>query len=363
VETLHHALRLKRRWLARATLGLVLGGACAPAVQNRQQASSDGDIEPGQNAITFRNPELAERYKKAKADPKNFEVVFAYVKPVTDSCMASLADKPCEGCGEGAVRYRHRSELAPNLWPIIEDALSMLETLGAASGLTAEQSDRLVATKGRLLWLAGRSNEELTLLENYALSHPTAAPVIRRRLDLLREADDYGSMESQCARSRAKMGKAPVAVRIDILTACVALHPENTQGRSDLLDYAKYLPNLTDAEDDLYRTYLVQRCVEKVGTDETRCAESCACEKKDSGKQPDAKCKRTCSSCRSETAQKQGLCKKLGEAPPAPAPTAARVSRRKGAPAAAPKSAPAKSATKGRQKAPASDAGLQKAEL
>jgi hypothetical protein len=341
----------------------LLGSACAPAVQNRQPASSDSDIEPGQNKITFRNPELAERYKKAKADPKNFEVVFAYVKPVTDSCMASLADKPCEGCGEGAVRYRRRSELAPSLWPIMEDALSMLETLGTAPGLSAEQSDRLVATKGRLLWLAGRSNEELTLIESYAQSHPAAGPVIRRRLELLREADDYASMESQCVRSRAKMGKAPEASRIDILTACVALHPENTQGRSDLLDYAKYLPNLTDAEEDIYRTHLVQRCVERVGTDETRCAEPCACEKQDSGKQPDAKCKRTCGGCRSETAQKQGLCKKLAEAPPAPAPPPARVSRRKGAPAAATKGAPTKSATKGRQKAPASDAGLQKAEL
>jgi hypothetical protein len=119
----------------------------------------------------------------------------------------------------------------------------------------------------------------------------------------------------------------------------VALHPGNTDGRSDLMGYAEYLPNLSPAEDALYRMNLAQRCVEKVGDEEARCAEACACVDKESGKQPTAKCKRACGGCHNETAQRLRLCQKIGDA----TQTTARTPRRKIAPAkraSRPKSAP-----------------------
>ena len=111
------------------------------------------------------------------------------------------------------------------------------------------------------------------------------------------------------------------------------------------MDYGKYLPNLTPAEDVLYRANLVQRCVERVGDEETRCAEACSCADKDSGKQPNAKCKRSCGGCRSETAQKLNLCKKLGEIPPitaAKAKPSPDASSRPKVGASRPKSTPAR---------------------
>jgi hypothetical protein len=153
------------------------------------------------------------------------------------------------------------------------------------------------------------------MIDDYANAHPDAVAVIRRRLELLREAGAIASSESQCALSRAKTASAPDAARVDLLTACVALHPRNTQGRSDLVDYSRFLPNLTRSEETVYRTSLVERCVEKVGDEETRCGEACACENNDSGKAPGAKCKRACGSCRTQTTQKLNLCRRIAEAP------------------------------------------------
>jgi len=275
---------------------------------------------------------MAAKYNAAKSSPQSFDPVYAYAKAVTDACLASLVDTSCEACAEGAVKYKQTSGLDVHSWPIIEEALSMLDVLGNVPGLAAEQMDPLVATKGRLLWLAGRSLEEQTLIDEYARAHPNAVAVIRRRLELLREAGNAEASESQCARSRAKMEAAPEAARLELLTACVALHPGNTDGRSDLLGFAEYLPNLSTAEDALYRMNLAQRCLEKVGNEEARCAQACACEDKDSGQQAPAKCKRACGSCRNQMAQRLRLCKKIGEAPHA----AAHAPR--------PKTAPAKSA-------------------
>jgi hypothetical protein len=304
---------------------------CSSALENRK--GSDDRTDPDEKhlggQIRFRNPEMAAMYSAAKANPKSFDPVYVYARAVADACLASLVDKRCESCAEGAVRYKRRSELEPQYWPIIEDALSMLETLGGVPGLPADQMGLLVATKGRLLWLAGRSVEEQTLIDEYAHAHPAAAAVVRRRLELLREAGDGDAIESQCARSRARSASAPEAVRVDLLTACVAFHPNNPDGRSDMLDYATYLPNLSPAEDALYRANLAQRCVEKVGDEETRCAEACACEGKNPGKTPTAKCKRSCGGCRNETAQKLLACKKLGEPPPPPAEPV-RATRSKG---------------------------------
>ena len=342
-----------------ATLVLVLGAACSPALNNRKRPPSDDDVDPGESKITFRNPELAARYKAAKAAPKSFEAVFAYVKPVADTCLASLVDKRCEECGEGALRYKRRSELDPLLWPIIEDAQSMLEALENLPGLAFDQMDQLIATKGRLLWLAGRSMEEQTLIDEYARAHPAAVAVVRRRFELLREAGDSSTLESQCAHSRAKMKSAPEAARLELLTGCVAFHPDNTQGRSDLVEFAKYLPNLTKEEEQLYRTHLVQRCEEKVGEQSASCAQGCACGDEPKDKKQTAKCKRSCRACQKETDQQMRLCKQVGEITPDPAPIPARVSRRKHRP----KSAPAKHAPARRPKAVDPGTGPQQAVL
>ncbi len=219
----------------------------------------------------------------------------------------------------------------------------MLETLGGVPGLPAEQMDLVIAAKGRLLWLAGRSMEEQNLIDDYAHAHPSAVAVVRRRLELLREAGDGSAIESQCTRSRAKTASAPEAARMSLLTACVAFHPNNSEGRSDMLDYATYLPNLSPAEDALYRTSLAERCVAKVGDEGTRCGQACACEDKDSGKAPTTKCKRACGGCRNDLSEKLLACKKLGEPPPPPAATPIRATRPKGT---RPKAAPAPSGPK-----------------
>jgi hypothetical protein len=359
------ALNPKKRWIACPTLILVLGTGCSSSLDNRQRSTAAGTApatKPGQNKSRFRNPEMDALYQAAKAAPRTFDPVYVYAKTVADASLVSLVDKSCATCTEGAVRYKRRSELEPHYWPIIEEDLSMLGALGNAPGLTSEQTDRLIATKGRLLWLAGRSVEEQTMIDEYAQAHPNAVAVIRRRLELLREAGDTASLESQCTRSRAKTESAAEADRVDLLTACVAFHPRNGQGRSDLLEYARYLPNLSRSEETVYRTNLVQRCVEKVGDEETRCEEACACEDKDPGKKPDAKCKRACGGCRSDTAQKLHLCKKIAEAPS----VAVRVPQPKEASVPPKTDAPPVSAPRPKTGAPAprhKDSGLKQMEL
>ncbi|MBN2573692.1 MAG: hypothetical protein JXP73_03940 [Deltaproteobacteria bacterium] len=355
------AIVKKQRCAAWPPLVLVLGVACSPALDNRQRPRADDEVELGESNITFRNPDLAARYKAAKAAPNNFEAVFAYVKPVADTCMASLVDERCEGCGEGAVRYKRRSELDPHLWPIIEDARSMLEDIENVPGLGLEQMDQLVATKGRLLWLAGRSMEEQTLIYDYARTHPAALAVVRRRLELLRESRDDSALESQCARSRAKMKSASEAARLELLTGCVAFHPDNTHGRSDLLEFANYLPNLAKEEEQLYRSYLVRRCEEKVNEESASCARDCACDDKPGDKKQSAKCKRTCRNCQNETAQRMRMCQEVGEV--APEPAAPSAARRKGAPAARRKGRPGKHAPARRKKAVDPGSGPQQAVL
>jgi hypothetical protein len=314
---------LKKRRLACPALLLVLCVGCSSGLDNRPNSAAR--TKRGPTKARFRSPEMDAMYKAAKASPRSFDPVYTYTKAVADACLASLADTNCQACGEGAMRYKRRSELEPQYWPIIEEAISMLDALEKTLVLTAEQQvDLVIATKGRLLWLAGRSVEEQPMIDDYAKAHPDAVAVIRRRLELLREAGDAASYEAQCTLSRAKTESAPEAARVDLLTACVALNPRNTYGRSDLLDYWKYLPHLTTAEEVIYRKNLVQRCEEKAGDGEGPCAEGCACE--DSGKLT-RKCKRACSRCRSETAQRLRLCKKITDAPTAvvraPRPTPA----------------------------------------
>jgi hypothetical protein len=321
------AATLKLRRLVCPTLVLVLYVGCASSVDNRPASRTRLATKAGQSKAKFRNPEMDALYKAAKASPRSFDPVYAYAKTVSDACLGSLVDTRCQTCGEGAPRYKPRSELEPQYWPIIEEALSMLDTLGKVVGLSPEEVDKLLAAKGRLLWLAGRSVEEQPMIDDYAQAHPDAVAVIRRRLELLRESGDAVSMEAQCARSRAKTESSPDAARVDLLTACVALHPRNTQGRSDLLDYPKYLPNLTTAEENLYRQNLVERCEARAGDERAQCAEGCACDDKDSDEKPTAKCKKACARCESEMAQRARLCKKITDAPSAvahaPRPTSA----------------------------------------
>lgn len=323
------ATRLNRRPLACATF-VVLATGCSSGLDNRQRSDVGTEPEPklGLTETRFRNPEMVAKYNAAKASRRSFDPVYAYAKAVTDGGLALLVDASCESCVPGEVRYKRRSELPVHYWPIVEDALSMLEALGDVKGLTAEQIDSLVVTKGRLLWLAGRSMEEQTSIDEYAHAHPRSVAVVRRRLELLREAGDVEASESQCTRSRAKLESAPEAVRLDLLTACVALHPDNADGRSDLMDYAEYLPNLSTAEDALYRLNLAQRCVERVGDVEAGCAQACACLDQDAGKHAAATCKRACGGCRNEMSSRLRLCKKIAEPPRAPA----RAARSKNAP-------------------------------
>lgn len=272
---------------------------------------------------------MAAKHRAAKAAPDSFEAVSAYGRAVALVCLASLVNTSCTSCENDLPTYRPRSELDTSYWPIIEDALPMLEPFLNDKGLEEEKAEVLVEVKGRLLWLAGRSLDEQSLIDSYALAHPKAVPIVKRRLELLRESNDVPLSESQCSRSRARTKTAPESARVDLLTSCVALHPNNSHARSDITDYAEYLPNLATDEDALYRTYLAQRCVEKVGDTDSRCAEACACENKDMGKPASASCRRECGACRKESAKRLQVCKDL-VAPPAPRPartTRARVTR------------------------------------
>jgi hypothetical protein len=299
---------IARRLLSPA-LVLAFFAACSSGLDNGQ-ASRGGprqNTKKEQSKPRFRNPQMDALYKAAKAAPHEFDPVYAYAKTVTDVCMNSLIDTNCEACAEGTARYKPRSALEPQYWPIIDEALSMLEELGKVLGLAADQSDQLLATKGRLLWLAGRSVEEQPMIFEYAAEHPDAVAVVRRRLELLRESGDAAGLEAQCTLSRAKTKSSSEAARADLLTACVALNPKNREGRSDLLDYAKYLPNLTTSEEAVYRANLVQRCETRATDGEAQCAEGCACGDDDAGSKLTGKCKRACGRCRKEAAQRLRL--------------------------------------------------------
>jgi hypothetical protein len=319
------AANLNRRRLAGPLLAVVLCLGCSSGLDN--QPAPPPRSKRVQTQPRFRSPEMDAMYKAAKASPHSFDPVYSFAKAVADACLASLAFK-CDACGEGAMRYKQRSELEPHYWPIIEEALSMLDVLGKTAELAApDRVDQLIATKGRLLWLAGRSLEEQTMIDDYAKAHPDAVAVIRRRLELMREASDIAGAEAQCNLARAKTESSPEPARVDLLTACVALHPRNTNGRSDLLDYPKYLPHLTENEEDIYRKSLVDRCEAKADDEESACAEGCGCQEKEGAEPPTGKCKKACARCRSEKSQRIRLCKKITEAPSAvprpPKPSAA----------------------------------------
>lgn len=310
--------KLRLVWPA---LALVLVADCSSSLDNgpaqRDEAPSFHFTE---RKLKFPSQEIAAKHKAAKDSPQNVEVVLDYGRSVVLFCLASLLETSCTSCESDLPMYRPRSQLDTAYWPIIEDALPMLEPFMEGHTLPAGQMDLLVEVKGRLLWLAGRSSEEQTLIDSYALAHPTALAIVKRRLEILREAQDVYLSESQCNRSRSRMRSAPEADRLDLLTSCVILHPNNGEAKSDTESYATFLPNMSPDEATLYRGHLVQRCTEKVGDEGERCAEACACEGKDAGKSPAATCKLACGGCRKETTQELLACRKLGEVAAEPAP-------------------------------------------
>jgi hypothetical protein len=306
----------------------MLGVGCSSSLDNRARPVDEGGgLGPAQGKLRFPSEDIAAKYKAAKASPENLESVLDYGRTLALVCLGSLLDTTCSSCEEGLPTYRPRSELNTSYWPFIEDVLPMLDPFMEGKKLDAGKMETLVEVKGRLLWLAGRSTEEQTLIDSYALAHPTALAVVKRRLEILRDSGETSMFESQCSRSRARMKSAAESARVDLMAGCVSLHPNNADARSDVLDYATYLPNLAPDEEALYRGHLVQRCEERVGDDESRCAEACACEAKDAGKPPTATCKRACGGCRKDTAQELHACKQLGAVAPAPAP--ARAARAK----------------------------------
>ena len=259
---------------------------------------------------SFPNQDLAAKHQAAKAAPQDFDTVMAYARTLTDFCEASLVDATCgPACTSGPVRYKPASALAPNSRLLVEKALPMVDALMNAKGLSWERMGQWAAVKGRLLNLAGRAAEERALIDGYALQHSDAFPVVKRRLQLLRQARDTKEAEEQCARSRASLRLAREAARIELLTTCVAFHPDNPEGSTDPPDYAKYLPKMTRDEHRLYQNYVVQRCSPDLATEKTRCKRVCACDDHVQGKK---QCKRICRSCRKETAQRRRACRRAG---------------------------------------------------
>lgn len=334
-EMRRFALDPKQRWLACPALVVVLGVGCSPALDNRQRSAPDAGTaqaeKPGAGEPVYPTPDLAAKHEAAKAAPESFDPVMAYAQAVADFCLASLVDESCApDCPKGQVKYKPMSELDPKNWVLAQDGLTMLKPFKDGQGLPPARFEKFIAVKGRLLRLAGHAEQEKTLIDGYVLAHPEAVSVVKRRLELLREAGDAEASEAQCARSRVSMKKAPNPARTELLTTCVALHPDNKDGKTALPDYAKYLPNPSRAEQRLYRRYLVKCCIDSVGSKQTRCAEACDCKGQSADKQQRTVCKKNCRSCHIETAQQIRACKKTGS------PTLPRAPRHKGAPAEQP---------------------------
>jgi hypothetical protein len=259
----------------------------------------------------FPNQDLADKHRAATAAPRDFDAVMAYSRTLADFCQASLVDATCgPACTSGPVRYKPVSALDVNSRMLIENALPMMDALMNAQGLSWVRVGQWAAVKGRLLNLAGRAAEERTLIDSYARQHPDAFPVVRRRLEILREARDTKEAEAQCARSRASLRSAREAARLELLTTCVAFHPDNQEGRTDPPEYARYLPKLAKEEQRLYRKYVTQHCASDPAAEETRCSQVCVCEDHQGAKKAAVQCKQTCRGCRQESAERQRACKR-----------------------------------------------------
>jgi hypothetical protein len=106
------------------------------------------------------------------------------------------------------------------------------------------------------------------------------------------------------------MRTAPEEARLDVLTSCVALHPENKGGKDDPQDYAKYLPRLAPDEQRLYRKHMTRRCEEDTGSHEAYCSRICVCDDRPWDKKYTTHCKEVCKGCKEQALEKLKGCKK-----------------------------------------------------
>jgi hypothetical protein len=316
------------RWLARPILALIVAAGCSPAMPKRQARVSQAEIQKKAKAgdIEYPNADLAEKHKAAKASPESYAAVYPYARSVTEFCLASLYETDCETCKDGAVKRKPPSELDPKTWVLVENAKQMLDTL-LKQDLPAEQAEEVVITKGRLQWLAGSAADEEASLDGYLQEHPDSLAVLKRRLRLLREAGNATAAQAACAHSREGMKSAPEAARLDLLTTCVALHPDNRDGMPDSPEYTTYLPDLSKAEARLYLKYLVHRCIENLGDPKAKCEKDCDCKSESADKAQKRACKRACRNCQKERKALVRACKKHGGILPPPPPEAAPASQ------------------------------------
>ena len=301
--------------IAAAALLTVAGAACSMPFGPRSGAATGGAptpaVQPPKQDLKFPNHDLAAMYDAAKASPQDFDAVHSYAKALAAYCQGALVDANCGPyCAGGRVRYKPASALDPDLVTLVENALPKLDALMSTPAISWAQMGQWVAVKGRLLGLHGRAAEEKTLIDDYALQHPEALPVVRRRLELLREAQDTKESEAQCTRSRQSARSSTEDTRLELLAACVSLHPENQGGKEDTPDFTKYLPKLAGDEQRLYRKYMARRCEQDAGSHAAHCSRICACDDQPWDKKYTAHCKEVCKGCREQATAKLKSCKK-----------------------------------------------------
>jgi hypothetical protein len=301
-----------RLLLGVALLALTAAG-CSLQLGRKQVAASPGQPapKPTRPELRFPSHELAAKYDAAKASPQSFDAVHTYARALSDHCQGMLVDTSCGPyCAGGPVRYKPATALDPDDRLLVENVLPKVDFVMSTPGLSRAQTGQLVAVKARLLGFHGRGADERALVDQYASEHADAFPVVRRRLELLREAGDVKESENQCNRSRSSMKSAPEEARLELLTTCVALHPDNSGGKDDSLDFAKYLPKLAPDEQKLYRKHMARRCTQDSDSHEAHCTRICVCDDRPWDKKYTAHCKEVCKGCKNQAVEKLKGCKK-----------------------------------------------------
>jgi len=301
--------------VAVAAVLTVIGTACSLPFAGRSRTSAGRPAapagEPSQKELKFPNHDLATAYDVAQAYPQNFDAVYGYAKALSDHCQGSLVDTSCGPyCAGGPEKRKPASALDPDSRFLVENALPKVDTLMSTPGLSWAQMGQAVAVKARLLGFSGRTADEKALVDGYAAQHPESFPVVKRRLEILRDANDAKELEAQCARSRDSVKSAPEDARLEVLTGCVALHPDNKGGKDDPQDYAKYLPKLAGDEQRLYRKHMARRCQQETDLHQASCSRICVCDDRPWDKKYAAHCKEVCRGCRTQAVEKLKGCKK-----------------------------------------------------
>jgi hypothetical protein len=194
---------------------------------------------------------------------------------------------------------------------LVGNVLPKVDVLMAQGNLNDAQMGKAVAIKGRLLYFDQRGGEEKTLLDGYVAEHPAAMPVVRRRLELLRDAKDSAGSEAQCKTTRQSLKGASEDERLGVLTMCVSLHPENKQGHDDPADYAKYLPGASGDETHLYRGHMIKACLGDSDSHDLHCQRICVCNDRPWDKKYTDHCIEVCHGCRDEAAARRKRCGKM----------------------------------------------------